>query len=279
MEAPQARPPQPVQQKAPRRNSKGDANLANANLHTAGPQGGAARRRPVLSQPALVPGPVAPRAQNGARPVNPPTNGVPDAPAPPSPIAQGAQALPVGAGYAPVGAAAQPYYPQPAPPKNARKRPAPPGGAAAVDPALRKRRPKGSGAAKLETPAGADEYTCQYCRLTFEQKRQRAIHVRTHHERAFPCEKCERLFKTKSDANRHLRIVHERVRPYPCTECTATFAERGKLRRHKQTVHEKLRPFRCEFCGAMFGERGNLNQHQTSRHAGSVANSAAHPAS
>lgn len=237
----------------------------------------------MLSAPALAPGPsgsAGPRGANGARPANGLANGAPGAVTAPSPVAQGAEAVPVGGAYAPAGTG-QPYFAGSSaagpPPKNVRKRPQ-----GVADPAPRKRRAVKGGAAGVKVEAGAtatpEELTCQYCNQTFQQKRQRAIHVRTHHERAFPCEKCLALFKTKSDANRHLRIVHERLRPYSCTECTATFAERGKLRRHKQTVHEKLRPFRCEFCGAQFGERGNLNQHQTSRHASSLANPAAHRA-
>jgi len=117
-----------------------------------------------------------------------------------------------------------------------------------------------------ETPE--KKHLCIECGKCFLTKALLSQHMlRSHSKVEFPCSKCEKKFKIKSDLVRHFKIKHtERERLHNCVECGRDFYQRQQLLLHIACVHKKLKPFYCEICDFKCARLNNLNLHRRKSH-------------
>merc|ERR1711860_288716 len=95
------------------------------------------------------------------------------------------------------------------------------------------------------------------------------------------CDKCDKIFKTKSKLKRHTQSVHEGVK-FPCKQCPEIYSYHDGLRRHMKNYHGGLvdqpmdikdfspdvTKFQCDKCDKIFFSNTNLKRHTQSVHEG-----------
>jgi KRAB domain-containing zinc finger protein len=101
--------------------------------------------------------------------------------------------------------------------------------------------------------------------MKFIQKNHLQEHFRRKHtdERPFACDKCDKRFSTKHNAQLH-RGVHTFSKPFMCDVdgCEVSFTVAGSVLMHKRVVHEKVRKYRCEQCDRAYSNSADLNKHR-----------------
>lgn len=79
------------------------------------------------------------------------------------------------------------------------------------------------------------------CDKTFYERNKLKKHIATVHEdrRAYPCPRCQRGFKQKSDRDRHVSGTHDKIKSFKCTVpgCGRPFSRHGQLKNHYKKVH------------------------------------------
>ena len=129
-------------------------------------------------------------------------------------------------------------------------------------------------------------YKCQRCEKKFRNNSSIVQHVHYHHrEKKIDCEKCGRMFPSKSLLNRHmkscdgvekiqqkLKHVEYRVsendssdKKYQCMKCEKKFRTINLIWRHIFNMHREKK-FRCEFCDKLFPFNYALNTHKKKCH-------------
>lgn len=85
----------------------------------------------------------------------------------------------------------------------------------------------------------------------------------------FPCEKCPKIFPSKTQLREHCKKSHpkQRFRTYHCHTCGEKFDKHYlELYRHEEEVHGKLRNYFCQFCDKKFITASNRTRHEFEEH-------------
>ncbi|XP_054088334.1 zinc finger and SCAN domain-containing protein 12-like [Zeugodacus cucurbitae] len=104
-------------------------------------------------------------------------------------------------------------------------------------------------------------YTCSTCDLQLCTPTEYREHIKTHGEKRFHCELCDKWFPLRSRLERHLQS-HENKVKLQCPHCERTYQTRCNLMRHIRTVHDKV-GYICDICGLVFGRTDVLKIHMT----------------
>ncbi|TMS11224.1 Zinc finger protein 91 [Larimichthys crocea] len=129
-------------------------------------------------------------------------------------------------------------------------------------------------------------YRCSKCHFSFTGPTQLAEHMSTHREENFPCDICNRVFRSKSSRAEH-RISHsksgDRLPPsvskeepkmserssvlnkelkYRCGVCSERFRDPEQLSEHG-CMAAKERPYSCSDCDKHFLHASHLKKHRT----------------
>jgi len=144
-------------------------------------------------------------------------------------------------------------------------------------------------------------YMCKAygCKMVFETQNQRGNHMRTHKDRSFNCEKCEKTFSRSDHIQKHMRnhikleskladeddideeekkrrqrrIYRKRMLEkedaknvlYPCEiGCGKVFHRKKNMKDHMLIHNEK--PLQCDQCAQRFHKRNNLQRHIRLKH-------------
>ena len=59
------------------------------------------------------------------------------------------------------------------------------------------------------------------------------------------CDKCNKVFETKSGLREHIESVHKGLR-FPCEICAKYLYSKQALVRHQRTIHGKQKASKCE---------------------------------
>ena len=115
-------------------------------------------------------------------------------------------------------------------------------------------------------------FRCNKCVKVFSTRSELHQHHEVDHGRVkladvqgekYPCLRCHREFLTESIFVSHSRDHKENV--YACNECLWHFNTIAGLIKHCQDTHDD-RHFACTTCGEVFGSNPNLCRHTTSYH-------------
>lgn len=136
-----------------------------------------------------------------------------------------------------------------------------------------------------------DKYTCKYCNLNFDLKKDHFNHLKTHKTSkilklschlcdkkfkdqeifeghlkvhnglpAYSCSYCDKTFNFKNNYQTHL-LLHTNERPYPCNLCEKSFRSKWDLTMHIR-VHNNIRKYECNICNKKF----RVSSHMTAHH-------------
>ena len=97
-----------------------------------------------------------------------------------------------------------------------------------------------------------DVYACQQCLYNSADRSHMSRHIATAHGGGQACEKCGRVFMSKSALTRHTRVCA----PSTCATCRKTFPTALTLRRH-------VCELACRKCRRVFSTQGGLNKHES----------------
>ncbi|XP_044731687.1 zinc finger protein 569-like [Chrysoperla carnea] len=116
-----------------------------------------------------------------------------------------------------------------------------------------------------------NKITCDLCSKTFLRQQSLKDHVKLVHENQKParnhlCNICGYAGRTLAKLRTHL-ITHSTERPFPCDRCDKTYRSAESLRHHVSHVHLNHRKFQCTFCPQAFHVRKVLMNH-VRRHTG-----------
>lgn len=113
--------------------------------------------------------------------------------------------------------------------------------------------------------AGAEEYFCEICNLSFARKSQYSMHYTQKHKCSLTCKHCDKKISSYANLVRHIRTVHEFEKRFSCTVCEKQFSQKSSLASHKNT-HTADKPFTCEQCDFRTGDRSTLIKHRKKIH-------------
>ncbi|XP_062549057.1 zinc finger protein 420-like [Armigeres subalbatus] len=107
------------------------------------------------------------------------------------------------------------------------------------------------------------QYTCRFCAQVFTRwnkyrEHEDEVHLGKTHE--YPCEKCDKIFRTPQRLKAH-QETHSELRSEICDACGASFRNKGVLKRHRRTVHANDKPFVCQHCPKRLPTQEQLNAH------------------
>ena len=103
---------------------------------------------------------------------------------------------------------------------------------------------------------------CKICGL-FVSKANFARHVETHGQNKHRCEICNKTFTTKNYLTEHKR-THREPEEYSCDKCLKVFGSKSNPRGHIKTKHESTSSYSCEYCSKKFERAFSLKRHTDS---------------
>ena len=75
----------------------------------------------------------------------------------------------------------------------------------------------------------------------------------------FPCEACDKIFKTMDRLKRHM-LTHSGMKPFTCPICGRGFTQSHHMTSHIRT-HTGEKPYKCTECDKCFTEKNLLKRH------------------
>lgn len=110
---------------------------------------------------------------------------------------------------------------------------------------------------------------CAKCLKMFPSPKQLSLHLYTHREKFFTCDRCGAKFNNREQVKNHVlrhaglfnkKASHQRI---ICDQCS-TMVYSYKMKRHKLIHHSDQKPFKCDIagCSASFSDKRILLDHQ-----------------
>jgi hypothetical protein len=114
-----------------------------------------------------------------------------------------------------------------------------------------------------------DSLQCHKCFKFFPSPKQLALHLYTHREKFFSCDKCGAKFNNREQVKNHVlrhvglfnkKSTHQKI---ICDQCSMLVYS-YKMKRHKIIHHSEEKPFKCDIdgCNASFSDKRILQDHQ-----------------
>ena len=88
----------------------------------------------------------------------------------------------------------------------------------------------------------------------------RSVHV-AHKETEYPCNICNKVYKSYNGLDRHKKVHTEAPNQYECDICHKMFAQNATMQRHKR-IHLNIKPFLCDVCGTRFTQSTGMKSHR-----------------
>lgn len=110
-------------------------------------------------------------------------------------------------------------------------------------------------------------FICDQCGIGFITPGRLRTHAFSHETGSYPCESCEKVFRSSNAKNEHHATVHLKVKRHRCPHCTETFRNYFQRNKHIASVHGlKLKEFKCAMCPKVFNLSGKLGVHVRTVH-------------
>jgi Zinc finger, C2H2 type len=114
-----------------------------------------------------------------------------------------------------------------------------------------------------------DSLQCHKCLKMFSSPKQLSLHLYTHREKFFSCDRCGAKFnnreQVKNHVLRHVGLFHKKSshQRIICDQCSMMVYS-YKMKRHKLIHHSDEKPFKCDIagCSASFSDKRILQDHQ-----------------
>ena len=112
-------------------------------------------------------------------------------------------------------------------------------------------------------------FECDFCGKSLVTQYVLREHKKNiHSTETFPCESCEKTFKSVRNRDLHFQRMHgenKDIKRYKCETCNKAFKYYSVLYAHINNIHGE-RKWSCYFCGRKFASKGNLKAHQEGVH-------------
>ena len=107
---------------------------------------------------------------------------------------------------------------------------------------------------------------CKFCNEKFMSHKTLQNHIKENHEQEMVhegqnCEKCGKMFKSKSLARQHFRRQHINILKHMCHLCGKDFHSEKYVNEHISFVHEGVKIFKCDYCSKVFAHNDYLITH------------------
>ncbi|XP_052757201.1 zinc finger protein 714-like isoform X7 [Galleria mellonella] len=105
-------------------------------------------------------------------------------------------------------------------------------------------------------------FICEQCGTGFMTPERLRTHAFSHETGSFPCESCDKVFRSTNAKNEHFATVHLQVKRHRCPHCAETFRNYFQRNKHISNIHGlKLKEFKCNMCPKVFSLSGKLGLH------------------
>ncbi|XP_022818915.1 zinc finger and SCAN domain-containing protein 12-like isoform X5 [Spodoptera litura] len=105
-------------------------------------------------------------------------------------------------------------------------------------------------------------FICEQCGTGFITPERLRTHAFSHETGSFPCENCDKIFRSSNARNEHQANVHMKVKRHRCPHCSEAFRNYFQRNKHIAAVHGlKLKEFKCTMCPKVFTISGKLGVH------------------
>lgn len=106
-------------------------------------------------------------------------------------------------------------------------------------------------------------FCCSICNKTFANAGNVQRHMLIHEKQKYKCDRCDSLFTSKIKLDKHLFNKHTvpNERSFPCDDCEKRFKSSSNLMQHRK-VHLAEKPYQCPLCSKSFSFKSNLQKHQ-----------------
>ncbi|KAK3607418.1 hypothetical protein CHS0354_003053 [Potamilus streckersoni] len=107
------------------------------------------------------------------------------------------------------------------------------------------------------------KFVCEICDKECNEKHYLDMHMSSHTgHRIFSCGVCAKQFTSTNDFKEHV-YTHSKSDLHVCKVCDKAFSKAGVLQRHMK-IHTGLRPYKCEYCDKNYIYRHHLVTHMKS---------------
>lgn len=101
---------------------------------------------------------------------------------------------------------------------------------------------------------------CPICNKTYSNKYNMFVHMNSHEDQIFKCDKCDKVYRFASNLMNHKKLAHEGVMDYVCSSCGEAFPSRSARDVHAR-LHSGIRPYRCQYCCKSYRAKNTLDRH------------------
>nr|XP_034837898.1 PR domain zinc finger protein 5-like [Maniola hyperantus] len=110
-------------------------------------------------------------------------------------------------------------------------------------------------------------FICEQCGSGFITPDRLRTHAFSHETGTFPCESCDKVFRSMNAKNEHNASVHKKVKRHRCPYCPEMFRNYFQRNKHISIIHGmKLKEFKCSVCPRVFTTSGKLGYHVQTVH-------------
>lgn len=110
-------------------------------------------------------------------------------------------------------------------------------------------------------------FICEQCGTGFITPERLRTHAFSHETGSFPCDSCDKIFRSTNAKNEHYATVHMKVKRHRCPHCPEAFRNYFQRNKHISAVHGlKLKEFKCTMCPKVFTISGKLGVHVRTVH-------------